>query len=70
MLTWVEHTPIVTDVDSCTIRLRADKIDWLVMAVARLALRVPVRVVEPSTVVGEVETLIRRLSPADEEGER
>ena len=60
-LSWVGHTPIDTESDSCTIRLRADKLDWLVMAVVRLALGASVRVVEPRAVANEVDALIGRL---------
>jgi predicted DNA-binding transcriptional regulator YafY len=66
-LSWVEHTPVDTEPDSCTIRLRANKFDQLVMAVARLALSASVRV-EPGTVADEVDALIGRISrPADPE---
>jgi predicted DNA-binding transcriptional regulator YafY len=61
-LSWVDHTPIDTEADSCTIRLRADKLDSLVMAVARLALSASVRVVEPRAVAHEVDALIGRLN--------
>ena len=61
-LSWVDHTPVDTEADSCTIRLRADKLDWLVMAVVRLALGASVRVVEPRAVADEVDALIGRLN--------
>ncbi len=61
-LSWVDHTPVDTEADSCTIRLRADKLEGLVMAVVQLALGAPVRVVEPRTVAHEIEALIGRLS--------
>ncbi|MGI9616528.1 MAG: helix-turn-helix transcriptional regulator [Acidimicrobiales bacterium] len=60
-LSWIDHTPGDTDADSCTIRLRADRIDSLVMAVVRLALGAPVRVIEPRAVSDEVAALIGRL---------
>ena len=60
-LPWFDHTPIDTVDDSCTIRLRADKLDSLVMAIVRLALGARVRVLEPDTVANEVEGLIGRL---------
>ncbi len=60
-LSRVEHTPIDIEPDSCTIRLRANKLDQLVMAVVRLALNAPVRI-EPGTVADEVDTLIGRIS--------
>ncbi len=61
-LSWVDHTLVTSEADACTIRLRADKIDWLVLAVARLALGAPVRVVEPRSVADEVEALVGRLT--------
>ena len=61
-LSWVDHTPVDTEADSCTIRLRADKLDWLVMALVRVALGAPVRVIEPRGVADEVAALIGRLS--------
>ena len=66
-LSWVEHTPADTEPDSCTIRLRANKLDQLVMAVARLGLSASVRV-EPGTVANEVDALSGRISrSADQE---
>ncbi|NOY54877.1 MAG: YafY family transcriptional regulator [Actinobacteria bacterium] len=61
-LSWVDHTPVDTGADSCTIRLRSDKLDSLVMAVVRLALGASVRVVEPRAVADEVDALIGRLN--------
>ena len=60
-LAWTVHTPVDTEADSCTIRLRADKLDQLVMAVVRLALGASVLVVEPRTVADEVVALTGRL---------
>ena len=66
-LSWVAHTPIDTESDSCTIRIRANKLDQLVMAVARLALSASVRV-EPGAVADDVDALIGRISrPPDPE---
>lgn len=62
-LSWVEHTPVVTDADSCTIRLRSNRLDSLVMAVAGVALRAPVSVVEPGAVADRVDALIGHLVP-------
>lgn len=61
-LSWVDHTPVDTEADSCTIRLRANKLDSLVMAVVRLALSASVRVVEPRALADEVDALIGRLT--------
>lgn len=61
-LSWVTHTPVDTEADACTVRLRADKLDVLVMAVVRLAVVASVRVVEPRAVADEVDALIGRLN--------
>ncbi len=61
-LSWVEHLPVENEADSCTIQLRSNELDSLVMAVARVALRAPVRVLEPSVVADEVDALIHRLN--------
>jgi predicted DNA-binding transcriptional regulator YafY len=61
-LSWLDHTLVDTKADSCTVRLSADKLDWLVMAVVRLALLASVRVVEPRAVADEVDALIGRLN--------
>ena len=61
-LSWVEHTPVDAEADSCTIRLRANQLDSLVMALARVALDAPVRVIEPSAVANEMDALIDRLN--------
>ncbi len=60
-LSSVDHTPVDTEADSCTLRLRARNLDALVMAVVGLALAAPVRVVEPRAVADEVEALAGRL---------
>jgi predicted DNA-binding transcriptional regulator YafY len=61
-LSWVDHTPVESEADSCTVRVRADKLDSLVMAVVRLALDASVRVVEPRAVADEVDALVGRLN--------
>ncbi|MEL7157657.1 MAG: YafY family protein [Actinomycetota bacterium] len=61
-LSWIEHTVVDTDVGACTVRLRANQLDSLVMAVARLALDAPVDVVEPGAVADAVDALIGRLN--------
>lgn len=63
-LSWVQHTPVDTNADSCTIRLRANQLDSLAMAVARLALSAPVRVIEPGIVADAVDGLIANLNVA------
>ncbi len=61
-LSWVNHTVVDGGTDWCTIRLRADQLDSLVMAVARLALRTSVEVIEPQGLADEVEALVGRLN--------
>ena len=61
-LSWVAHTRIETETDTCTIRLRSDRLDSLVMAVVRLALRASVDVLEPRAVADEVAALGSRLN--------
>ncbi len=60
-VSWVDHTPVDTEAESCTIRLRADGVDALLMAVVRVALDAPVRVLQPRAVSDEVDKLIGRL---------
>ncbi|MCZ7528665.1 MAG: WYL domain-containing protein [Acidimicrobiia bacterium] len=60
-LSRIEHTALDAAADSCTIRVRANHLDSLVMAAARLALHAPVRILEPSAVVDAVQALIGRL---------
>lgn len=61
-LSWVDHTSIDTEADSCTVRLRANRMDQLVMAVVRLARAASVRVIEPRSVADEVDALVGRLN--------
>jgi predicted DNA-binding transcriptional regulator YafY len=60
-LSRIDHTALDDGPDSCTIRMRANHLDSLVIAVTRLALHGPVRVVEPGTVADALHTLIGRL---------
>ena len=57
----VEHTTVDTSAESCTIRLRGDHVDSLVMAAARLALQAPVHVIDGKAVADQVHALARRL---------
>ncbi len=61
-LSWVDHTSIDTEADSCTVRLRANRMDQLVMAVVRLARAASVRVIEPRSVADQVDALVGRLN--------
>jgi predicted DNA-binding transcriptional regulator YafY len=60
-LSRIEHTALDAAADSCTIRVRANHLDSLVMAAARLALHAPVRILEPSADADAVHALIGRL---------
>jgi predicted DNA-binding transcriptional regulator YafY len=60
-LSWVEHTLVDDQADACTIRLRANRLDSLVMALARVALSARVRVIEPGIVADELNVLTERL---------
>ena len=60
-LSYIEHTALDAETDSCTIHVRANHLDSVVMAVARLALHAPVRILEPSAVADAVHALIGRL---------
>ena len=60
-LRWVDHTPLETEQNSCVIRVRTDALEWLVMAIVRVALIAPTAVVEPEAVAAEVRSLGMRL---------
>jgi predicted DNA-binding transcriptional regulator YafY len=60
-LSYIEHTALDAETDSCTIHVRANHLDSVVMAVARLALHAQVRILEPSAVADAVHALIGRL---------
>ncbi len=61
-LSRIDHLPLDADDDSCRIRLRADTMEALVMAVTRLAVAAPVRVVEPQDLANEVAVLASHLT--------
>lgn len=63
VLQWVDHTPIATDSDSCRLEIRGDDLEWLVMAVARIALAAPVKVVGPAELMERVAQLVVHLAP-------
>lgn len=56
-----EHTLIEAEEGTCVVRLRADQLDWLLLAIARVALTAEVTVIEPAHVVGAVDRLAGRL---------
>lgn len=64
-LSLVDHTPVEDAADSCILRLRATEVDSLLIAVAKLAIRASVRVVEPDELAAEVDTIVANLSSRD-----
>ena len=46
VLRWIDHTPIEVGADSCRVRIRAEDVGRLTMAVARIGLTAPVSVVD------------------------
>ena len=64
-LSLVDHTLVEDAAESCTLRLQATELDSLLVAVARLALRASVRVVEPDDLAAEVDAMVANLSSGD-----
>ncbi len=62
VLRWIDHTPIETESESCVVRIRADKLEWLTMAIVRIALAAPVTVLEPVAVADAIGELVERLT--------
>jgi len=62
VLRWVEHTVEKTDTESCLVQIRSEDLGRLAMTVARIALTVPVEVIEPAELVHTVEQLADHLT--------
>jgi predicted DNA-binding transcriptional regulator YafY len=62
VLRWTEHSLVETEPDTCVVRLRTDNLDWLVLAIARIALTAPATVIEPTDVADAVDLLADRLT--------
>lgn len=62
VLRHTDHSVVETGADSCVVRIRSDNLDWLVLAIARVALAAPVTVVEPADVGDAVRHLADRLA--------
>ncbi|MGB7878295.1 MAG: YafY family protein [Ilumatobacteraceae bacterium] len=60
-LTRIDHVLVASDSDTCTIRFRSDRLDSLVMDVARVGLHAGVSVLEPDNVREQLDQLSRRL---------
>lgn len=65
VLSAIDHILIEDAVDSCTLRLRATGLDALLTAVAGLAARASVRVVEPKELATAVDAMVANLSNPD-----
>lgn len=61
-LRWTEHSLVETEPDTCVVRLRTDNLDWLVLAIARIALTARTTVIEPADVADAVGLLAERLT--------
>lgn len=61
VLRWVNHIEIEATTDSCIIRISAEELDQLTMAIARIALTAAVAAVEPTSVADAVALLGERL---------
>ena len=62
VLRWTEHSVVETEPDTCVVRLRTDNLDWLVLAIARIALTARTTVIEPADVADAVGLLAERLT--------
>lgn len=60
-LTRIDHVLVASDPNTCTIRVRSDRLDSLVVDVARVAIHAAVTVLEPDTVRDQIDQLSRRL---------
>lgn len=61
-LQWTDHTPVEVEPTTCVVRIRADQLDWLILAIARLALTARATVLEPPSVAIAVGQLVDRLA--------
>ena len=64
-LSSVEHACVEDAADSCTLRLGATEFDSLLVAVAKLAVRAAVRVVEPDELAAQADRIVANLSGHD-----
>jgi predicted DNA-binding transcriptional regulator YafY len=63
VLRWVDHRVVETAAGAVVVQVRGEDVGRLALTIARLALSVPVRVVEPDDVVRAVERLAAHLLP-------
>lgn len=64
VLRFFDHTPVTSTSQDCRIRVRAEDVGRLAMAVARFGLECPVTVVSPVDLVDTVARLAGHLSPS------
>ena len=62
VLQWVDHTIETTDAESCLVQIRSEDLGRLALTVARIALTVPVEVIEPVELAHTVEQLATHLT--------
>lgn len=62
VLRWVDHTPIKTDASSCLVTVRSEDLGRLAITVARIALTVPVEVIEPADLAATIRQLATHLT--------
>lgn len=70
VLRWIDHTPIEESEDYCLVRIRSEDLGRLAMAVARIALTAPVRVIEPVELARVVDQLASHLAGSSPRGSR
>ena len=61
---WADADVVATEESTCSVRLRAESLDWLVSSVAMLAITFAVEVREPPELVDRVSQLAERLGGA------
>jgi len=61
MLSMVDHQVVATGANSCTIHIRGEAIDHVVLSIARVALHMPVAAIEPLDVADAVTLLTQHL---------
>ena len=62
VLQWVDHTFEKIEAESCLVQIRSEDLGRLAMTVARIALTVPVAVIEPAELADTVEQLATHLT--------
>lgn len=63
-LRWTDAPPEVIDAETCRVRLKAERVEWLDTMVAMLAVSFPIRVEEPTDLRERLGALASRLAAA------